>query len=147
MHDRLEHPVEDRAAVELQGVVAGRGEPTRSRSLAVARPARVEGAGDRLRVLDRNEDRVVADRLADAAGVAVVITGPPPASIFSASAMPKVSTNSGRGLLGSTNAAQPGHQGRLLGVADVVEEADAVGGARRGGEPRSSRRPAARCRR
>ena len=39
--------------------------------------------------------------------VLVVITGPPPASIFSTSAMPNVSTNSGRGLLGSTNAAQP----------------------------------------
>ena len=39
--------------------------------------------------------------------VSVVITGPPPASIFSTSAIPNVSTNSGRGLLGSTNAAHP----------------------------------------
>ena len=39
--------------------------------------------------------------------VSVVITGPPPESIFSTRAMPKVSMNSGRGLLGSTNAAQP----------------------------------------
>jgi hypothetical protein len=39
--------------------------------------------------------------------VVVVITGPPPASIFSTNAIPKVSTNSGRGLLGSTKAAQP----------------------------------------
>ena len=39
--------------------------------------------------------------------VSVVITGPPPDSIFSTSAMPNVSTNSGRGLLGSANAAHP----------------------------------------
>ena len=39
--------------------------------------------------------------------VSVVITGPPPESIFSTRAMPKVSVNSGRGLVGSTNVAQP----------------------------------------
>ena len=39
--------------------------------------------------------------------VSVVITGPPPESMFSTSAMPKVSVNSGVGLLGSAYAAQP----------------------------------------
>ena len=39
--------------------------------------------------------------------VAVVITGPPPASIFSTSAMQNVSTKAAVGLEGSTNAALP----------------------------------------
>ena len=58
--------------------------------------------------------------------VSVVITGPPPASIFSVSAMPNVSTKSGSGLVGSAYAAQPRHEQRLLVVVDVVEQDDAV---------------------
>jgi hypothetical protein len=39
--------------------------------------------------------------------VVVVTIGPPPASIFSARAMPNVSTKSGSGLVGRAYAAQP----------------------------------------
>ncbi len=101
-----EERVEDPQPVELQRVPAGRllphprspsDSPSTTSSMAAA-----TASGD-----ETGTVTAVSPTASGMPPVPVVMTGPPPASIFSTSAMQNVSTNASVGLDGRTNAAHP----------------------------------------